>query len=89
MQYKTITYKRVIVPKAYESKTLEITIELNEGDDTDSMTRSLMKQVEDLIQIRYDEIDSEELIAIDKKLEKAKTFQTVSKSQKDLDNINF
>jgi hypothetical protein len=46
MKIKTITYQRVLNLGNYESKRLEMTAEIPEGDDVESATSSLMELVE-------------------------------------------
>lgn len=46
MQIKTITYQRVLNLGNYESKRLEMTAEIDEGDDLEFETSFLMEMVE-------------------------------------------
>jgi hypothetical protein len=46
MRIKTITYRRVLNLGNYESKHLEMTAEIPEGDDVEAATSSLMELVE-------------------------------------------
>lgn len=86
MQYKSITYKRAIVPKPYESKTLEVTVELNEGDEPELVARLLMADVEEILQTAYEYLDTEHLTTTVNELKKARTFNSALKN---LDEIHF
>lgn len=46
MQFKTITYQRVLNLGNYESKRLEMTADIGENDDYEAATGILMKTVE-------------------------------------------
>lgn len=54
MKYQSITYSRIIQPRQFESKKLEITIELDDNEQTEEklkkIIRELKKKVEDEIQ---------------------------------------
>ncbi len=51
MKYQTITYQRVVNLGSYESKRLEMTMELNEQDDVAQCCRELINQVESTLGI--------------------------------------
>ncbi|MEH2279230.1 MAG: hypothetical protein V7K40_31705 [Nostoc sp.] len=46
MEIKTVTYRRVLNLRNYESKSLEMFAELHPGDNADAETSHLMEQVE-------------------------------------------
>lgn len=46
MRVKTISYRRTVQTRQYESATLEITVELNEGEDDVVALRELKAHVE-------------------------------------------
>jgi hypothetical protein len=63
MQTKIITYKRILNLGNYESKHLEETVEILEGEDVDYVTSQLMQRVErnileDVFQKIEDEIST-------------------------------
>lgn len=89
MQYKSITYKRVIVPKAYESKHLEVTVELSPDDDAELITKILMADVEEILQTAHQYLDAEHLTTTGDELRKEAILRAALNSQKNLDDIGF
>lgn len=67
MQVKTINYKRILNVGNYESKHLEMFVEIHEGDDVDAQTTQLMELVErkiredsaEKIELKIEELQSE------------------------------
>lgn len=55
MQYKTIVYKRIKNLGNYQSETVEMTIELSEGDDVGKCFEDLKLSVEKALNLNVED----------------------------------
>ncbi|WP_414579613.1 hypothetical protein [Anabaena sp. CCY 9402-a] len=80
MQIKTITYQRVLNLGNYESKRLEMTAEIYEGDDLEFETTFLMEMVERKIREDATKKVEEEIRLLRKELRQLREEQETSQS---------
>ncbi|QLE55653.1 hypothetical protein [Nostoc sp. TCL26-01] len=90
MQIKTITYQRVINLGNYESKRLEMTAEMWEGDDLEFETSFLMEMVERKVREDSQKAIEQEIRQLRNELrELKKEYESVQSPKQEADDIPF
>lgn len=80
MQFKTISYKRILNLGNYESKHLELSADIHEGDDLDAETSRLMEVVERKIREDVTQKIELEIQELRRELREMKKEQRAAKS---------
>jgi hypothetical protein len=80
MNIKTITYQRVINLGNYESKRLEMTADISEGEDSEYEASVLMEMVERKVREEAQKFVEAEITALKKELRELKQQVSAAKS---------